>query len=239
MTTDQPGEQDPKTNVHELQPFPGPRTQDAGTTTENTTTAWPHHDGGDLRTTLLKQQLHRAKDASGEWLSDRGDELRQAVTGGWDETEDWIKATLGGLALLIVLGVGGTLLTALIKGVLALASLITNMHVDTGPRSHTGLLATITEPVRAYLTGQTRGLAVSAGTAYAAWQLAVLGTGFLSWATTSFGARFAWGVVGAGTAWMVWSGAPATGREVATGLTVLAWGLLSIVALRGFRVRGF
>ncbi|MEW2635418.1 hypothetical protein AB0903_28175 [Streptomyces sp. NPDC048389] len=236
MTTDQPDEQDPKTNIHELQPFPAPRPEGDTATTDKTPSTWLANGGyGRSVTNVL---LHRAKDASGEWLSDRGDEVRQAVTGGWDETEDWIKATLGGLALLVVLGVGGTLLTALIKGILALASLITNVHVDTGPRSHTGLLATITEPVRAYLTGQTRGLAVSAGTAYAAWQLAVLGTGFLSWATTSFGARFAWGVVGAGTAWMVWSGAPATGREVATGLTVLAWGLLSIVALRGFRIRG-
>ncbi|MGW2865903.1 hypothetical protein [Streptomyces sp. NPDC001205] len=231
MTTDQPGEQDPKTNIHELQPFP-PHTQGS---TGSTDKVWL--SGGSYGS-VSRVLLHRVKDAAGEWLSDRGDEVRLAVAGGWDETEDWIKTTLGALAILIVLGVGGTLLVALIKAIFALASLVTHVHVGTGPHSHTGLLATITDPVRTYLTGQTRGLAVSAGTAYAAWQLAVVSTGFLSWATTSFGARFAWGVVGASTAWMVWSGAPATGREVATGLTVLAWGLLSIVALRGFRVRG-
>ncbi|WP_052230630.1 hypothetical protein [Streptomyces sp. CT34] len=225
MTTEQPGQQDQNTNVHQLQQLPGALIEDTPATAKTTTAA-------------AVEQLLRAKDSVGEWLTDRGDDLRRAVKGGWKETDDWIKAALGGLALLVVVWVGGTLLTVLLKSIVALASLISHVHVDTGARSHTGLLATITEPVRTYLAGHTRGLAAGSATAYAAWQLAVLVTGFLSWATTSFGARFAWGVVGAGTAWMVWSGAPATGREVATGLTALAWGLLSIVALRGFRIRG-
>ncbi|MEJ8654889.1 hypothetical protein WKI65_44335 [Streptomyces sp. MS1.AVA.3] len=226
MTTEQPGQQDQNTNVRQLQQLPGGPLEDSPAPAKSTTAA------------AVVEQLHRVKDVVGEWLADRGEDLRRAVKGGWKETDDWIKATLGGLGLLVVAGVGGTLLVGLIKGVVALASLISHVHVDTGARSHTGLLATITEPVRRYLASHTRGLAVGSATAYAAWQLAVLATGFLSWATTSFGARFAWGVVGAGTAWMVWSGAPATGREVATGLTALAWGLLSIVALRGFRIRG-
>ena len=36
---------------------------------------------------------------------------------------------------------------------------------------------------------------------------------------------------------MVWSQTPATGREVATGLAVLAWTAASTLALRGLSLR--
>jgi len=170
-----------------------------------------------------------------KWLTERGEDLHRAVTGGWSETHTWIKATLGGVALLGVSAVGGTLLSLALQGVAGAAHAVADV-VPGGSARRTGLLASITSPVWSYLRSHTQGLAIDARTAYGAWMIAVLGTGVLSFATKSFGARLAWGITGAGTGWMVWHGAPAAGREVAVGITALAWALLSIAALRGFRI---
>ncbi|MGA4844710.1 hypothetical protein [Streptomyces sp. G45] len=193
-------------------------------------------------TTRLAQDLPRPSsvlrdlaDAAGEWLSDRADDVRHAVAGGWSETDRWIKATLGGVALVGVAAVGGTLLAFTVQGIAGAVDAAAGA-VPGGSARRTGLLASITSPVWAYLRSHTQGLAVDARTAYAAWLLVVLGSGVLSCVTKSFGARFAWGLAGAATGWMVWHGAPEAGREVAAGLTAIAWALLSIVALRGFRV---
>ncbi|MET9956281.1 hypothetical protein ABZ135_32705 [Streptomyces sp. NPDC006339] len=179
--------------------------------------------------------LRDLADAAGEWLSDRADDVRQAVLGGWGQTEGWIKATLAGVALVGVTAVGGALLSLTVQGIAGAVDAAAGA-VPGGSARNTGLLASITSPVWTYLRSHTQGLAVDARTAYAVWLLAVLSTGVLSCVTKSFGARLAWGLTGAATGWMVWHGAPATGREVAVGLTAIAWALLSIVALRKFRV---
>ncbi|MFF4741272.1 hypothetical protein ACFY2W_36125 [Streptomyces sp. NPDC001262] len=173
--------------------------------------------------------------AAKDWLADRGDDLRRAVTGGWDNTETWIKASLGGLGLLGASAVGGSLLSLTATGLTHTVQAAADLHVP-GSANNTGLLASITTPVWSYLRTHTQGLAVSPTTAYSVWALTVLGTGVLSFATRSFGARLSWALTGAATGWMAWHGAPAVGREVAVGLTALAWALLSIPALRGFRV---
>lgn len=170
-----------------------------------------------------------------KWLTERGEDLHRAITGGWSETETWIKTTLGGVAILGASAVGGTLLSLAVQGAVDAAHAVGEI-VPGGSARRTGLLASITSPVWAYLRSHTQGLAVDARTAYGAWMVAVLGTGLLSFATKSFGARLAWGLTGAATGWMVWHGAPAAGREVAVGITALAWSLLSIPALRGFRI---
>ncbi|MFD7667777.1 hypothetical protein [Streptomyces sp. NPDC059788] len=94
---------------------------------------------------------------------------------------------------------------------------------------------TISEPVHDYLAAHTTGLPVTPATAYTLWQsigLASLAAGFLTRAT---GARLTWLAHGIATAAMVWAQAPAAGRWVATGLTVLAWTAASTLALRGLR----
>ncbi|MEF3117587.1 hypothetical protein [Streptomyces chrestomyceticus] len=47
------------------------------------------------------------------------------------------------------------------------------------------------------------------------------------------GARLTWTAWGAATVAMVWAGAPGPGRQVAVGITLLAWAVLSLFALRG------
>jgi hypothetical protein len=188
-----------------------------------------------LKAEARTQTLRDLVEPVGEWLAWRGDDLRRAVTGGWSQTDTWIKASLGGVALLGAAAVGGTLLSLTLQG-LADAAHVAADAIPGGSARRTGLLASITSPVWAYLRSHTQGLAIDARTAYGTWVLAVPVTGFLSFATKKFSARLAWALTGAATGWMVWNGAPAAGREVALGITVLAWSLLSIAALRGFRI---
>jgi hypothetical protein len=170
-----------------------------------------------------------------DWLADRGDDLRRAL-GGWQDTEPWIKATLGGAGLLGAVALGGSLLTLMVQGLVDLVHQAGGIHIAAG--AHTGLLATITSSVWAYLRSHTTGLPATPATVYAIWQLAVAGSGIASFATRALGARLAWLLAGASTGWMTWHGAPASGREVAVGLVALAWTLLSIPALRGARLFG-
>ncbi len=97
--------------------------------------------------------------------------------------------------------------------------------------------ATIDQPVHGYLAAHTIGLPITATTAYALWQAIGAGSLLVSVLTGSVGARLTWTCWGAGSVAMVWSQTPATGREVATGLAVLAWTAASTLALRGLSLR--
>lgn len=60
----------------------------------------------------------------------------------------------------------------------------------------------------------------------------------LCWLTgSSWSARLAWILYGAGTVAMVYSASPTGGRMLAAGISVLYWGVLSVFALRGMRRR--
>ncbi|WP_331729654.1 hypothetical protein [Streptomyces platensis] len=98
-------------------------------------------------------------------------------------------------------------------------------------------LHTIDRPVHAYLAAHTVGLPLTATTAYVLWQCIGLGSLGLGFLTGSVGARLTWIAYGAATTVMVWSQTPAAGRDVATGLAVLAWTTASTLALRGLSLR--
>lgn len=173
------------------------------------------------------------------WLDNRIQDLWEVKSEGWSEARPWIKFTVATVVILILTVLGTTLLSWAAQAAVSIVTAITDLPLPTGSGGRTGLLASITTPVWAYLQTHTAGLPVTGPTAYAAWQLAIVSTGTLSFLTKAFGARLAWGVMGLATGWMAWHGAPAGGRDVALGLTALAFALLSIPALRGFRVRGF
>ncbi|MFF8786749.1 hypothetical protein [Streptomyces sp. NPDC015125] len=104
--------------------------------------------------------------------------------------------------------------------------------------THTGLLATVTTPVGHYLLDHTgaAGLPLTAGAAYALWQ--ILGMASFPLAVyRSNAARVVWLLWGALTVAMVWAGAPAAGRTVAAGVTLLGFAVCSAAALRGLRIR--
>ncbi|MFE9360334.1 hypothetical protein ACFYPB_40555 [Streptomyces olivaceoviridis] len=160
------------------------------------------------------------------WFADRAHDMKMAPTYGWPLMATWIKAAIvigGGLAALLTLRwIGAT--------VIGLA------HALPWPtptdRDHTGLLATIDQPVRDYLTEHTRALPVTATTAYSTWQ-AVGAVSLLLGFFHSSGARLTWIIWGAATVGMVWTTSPDSGRAVAAGIALLAWAALSLFALRG------
>ncbi|MCY0922342.1 hypothetical protein OS965_29990 [Streptomyces sp. H27-G5] len=189
--------------------------------------------------TAMRRWYGIARPVVGQWLEERAEDLRDAFRNGWDETTTWIKATVGATVLLAVAAVAVMCLALIAQSAVDGVNALAGIRVPEGSGGRTGLLASITTPVWTYLQSHTAGLAVSAPTAYGTWILTALATGLLSFVTRAFGARLAWGATGAATGWMVWQGAPADGREVALGITVIAFALLSIPALRGFRIRGY
>ncbi|MER0476858.1 hypothetical protein ABR737_00555 [Streptomyces sp. Edi2] len=104
--------------------------------------------------------------------------------------------------------------------------------------SHTGLLATVTTPVRHYLFAHTdsAGLPLTGGAAYAFWEILGL-VSFLLAVCRSTAARVLWLLWGAATVAMAWMGTPADGQTVAAGVTLLALTGCSAAALRGLRLR--
>ena len=168
-----------------------------------------------------------------DWLTDRIDDIEEARASGWETAATWIKAVLAsgvaaGMALIIWLTVK---VIAWIVG----WSLPDAPDLPNTPRG-TGLVATITDPVHAYLDTHTTGLPVSADTAYTAWSLtglAAMVIGLLG----SFGARLTWLAWGTATVAMVWAATPEPGRTVAAGLAVLGWTAASTLALRGLSLR--
>ncbi|MFI8007942.1 hypothetical protein [Streptomyces sp. NPDC086010] len=162
------------------------------------------------------------------WLGNRIDDIDTAFTLGWHRAALWIKTLSITAAVAATVGV----LYLLGGGLLAVAHALpwTTQDVD-----HTGLLATIDEPVHRYLAAHTTVLPVSAVTAYATWQAAGAVSFVLGFLYSS-GARIVWTLWGGATTAMVWTQTPASGRDVAAGITVLAWAALSLLALRGLRL---
>ncbi|MGW2050793.1 hypothetical protein ACWCPF_37315 [Streptomyces sp. NPDC001858] len=160
------------------------------------------------------------------WLGRRRHDIRMAPTHGWRLMAGWIKTVIvlavAAAAFFSLYGIGATVIGA---------ARALPWSTPTGD-DHTGLLATIDQPVRSYLATRTQALPVDATTAYSVWQ-AVGVVAFLLGYLRNGGARLTWTVWGAVTVAMVWIGTPGPGREVAAGIAVLAWAALSVLALRG------
>ena len=160
------------------------------------------------------------------WLHLRLNELRMAPTYGWKLMAGWIKTSIISAVVLAGLismyGIG----TTMIDTVRALPWSTPTSY------DHTGLLATIDQPVRAYLATHTQTLPITATTAYSTWQ-AVGVAAFLLGYLRNTPARLAWTAWGVATVAMVWSATPEPGRQVAAGITVFTWTTLSLLALRG------
>ncbi|WP_405812568.1 hypothetical protein OG524_36555 (plasmid) [Streptomyces sp. NBC_01520] len=97
--------------------------------------------------------------------------------------------------------------------------------------------ATVADPVHAYLSAHTVGLPLTATSAFVIWQGVGIASLALSWFTGAVGARLTWTAHGVCSVLMVWDAAPAAGRPVAAALTVLAWTIGSLFALRGLSLR--
>ncbi|MFM9812803.1 hypothetical protein ACKI16_30350 [Streptomyces scabiei] len=168
------------------------------------------------------------KQFSGEhgWLGRRLHDIRMAPTYGWRLMAGWIKTVIITAVALAgffsLYGIGATAIDIA-------RALPWSTPTDD---DHTGLLATIDQPVRSYLATHTRALPITATTAYSTWQ-AIGVVAFLLGYLRNTPARLTWTAWGAATVAMVWYSSPEPGRQVAAGIAVLAWSALSVLALRG------
>ncbi|MFE3526902.1 hypothetical protein ACFXOD_36050 [Streptomyces sp. NPDC059161] len=164
-----------------------------------------------------------------EWLEARRQEVGDSLTGGWHESALWIKLV--------------ALLSFSLFGIAALG-VLTNTVVHTARTWHapTGwhwndVVATIDAPVHTYLTAHSAGLPLPVTTLHLLWVASGTVLLLMSFLFGGFGARTTWVVWGAASVIMVWSGTPGPARQVAAGIATLAWGMASILAMRGLNLR--
>ncbi|MFD4833340.1 hypothetical protein ACFWPV_26310 [Streptomyces uncialis] len=168
------------------------------------------------------------------FLHDRWEDLRRAPELGWHSMANWVKTALGLTGICVVLILLDSATDVLAD---ALHHLLTAVpHVQVGTDTSTGITAVVDQPIRSYIAAHTGTLPVSASTVYTLWQLTGV-FGLIGGLLRSSGARLTWTAWGCASVAMVWSGAPADGRTVATGLAVLAWTAASALALRGLTLR--
>ncbi|MFJ2847029.1 hypothetical protein ACIPD2_36125 [Streptomyces griseofuscus] len=136
---------------------------------------------------------------------------------------------------LAMLGIGGGLAVILVL-VVGVPRLIDWSHHQDW-HWFTQWVATVADPVHAYLSAHTAGLPLTATSAFVIWQGVGIVSLVLSWITGAAGARLTWTAHGACSVFMVWDAAPAASRPVAAALAVLAWTIGSFFALRGLSLR--
>lgn len=136
---------------------------------------------------------------------------------------------------LAMLAVGGVLTVVLVLAVALPRAIDWHQHQDWAWA--TQWAATVTDPIHTYLTTHTAGLPLTASSAVVIWQGVGLAALILAWLTGAVGARLTWIAHGVCTAAMVFDASPAAGRPVATALTILAWTIGSLFALRGLSLR--
>ncbi|MFE9123730.1 hypothetical protein [Streptomyces sp. NPDC007172] len=164
-----------------------------------------------------------------EWLEARRQEVGNSLTGGWRESALWIKLVVLLFASLVAIAAFGVL---------------TNTVVNTARTWHTpsgwhwnAVIATIDNPVRTYLTAHSAGLPLPVTTLHLLWVTSGTVLLAMSFLFGGFGARTTWVLWGAVSVVMVWSGTPGDARQVAAGIATIAWGLASILAMRGLNLR--
>ncbi|MFD4756904.1 helix-turn-helix domain-containing protein [Streptomyces sp. NPDC058426] len=163
-----------------------------------------------------------------DWLEGRRQEVGNSLTGGWTESALWIKVSALVFASLCAMALFGLVATT-----------VTDKARSWSPAGGwhwEGMAATVEQPVNAYLAAHSSGLPLPVSVLQVLW----VGSGavalVMSFLFGGFGARLTWALWGVATVLMVWSGTPAEARPVAAGLATIAWGLASILALRGLRI---
>ncbi|WP_030978280.1 hypothetical protein [Streptomyces sp. NRRL S-1824] len=197
----------------------------------------PPPDAKDIPRPDRFAQLRAGWNASweqGGFLHGRWEELRQAPQAGWHGMASWIKALLvltGVCVVIILLDTAGDIFDAALH---RLADAVPATQVGTSASGE--FWGVVDDPIRSYIAQHTAGLAVSSSAVYTFW-LMTGWFGLIGGLIGSTGARITWTCWGAGSVAAVWSAAPADGRTVATAIAVLAWTIVSTLALRGLSLR--
>lgn len=164
-----------------------------------------------------------------EWLEARRQEVGDSLSGGWSESALWIK---------FVALVSGVLVAIAVIGVLANTAVNTARTWQTPSGWHwDGLVATVEQPVNAYLSTHSAGLPLPVDALHLLWVASGAVSLGMSFLFGGLGARSTWVMWGAATVVMVWAGTPGDARQVAAGVATIAWGLASILAMRGVKLR--
>ncbi|WAE70681.1 hypothetical protein OUQ49_33215 (plasmid) [Streptomyces cavourensis] len=147
----------------------------------------------------------------------------------------WIRAVVmlvgASFVVLAVLAAG----EAVLRTVHQLLTVVPTVQV--GVDTSDSVLAIVDLPVRAYIAQHSAGLPIAASTVYTLWLATGIAALILGYFTRSNALRAMWTGWGAATVFMVWAATPDTSRTVAVALTVLAWTLLSALALNGLSLR--
>ncbi|MEU0360028.1 hypothetical protein [Streptomyces cyaneofuscatus] len=147
----------------------------------------------------------------------------------------WIRAVVmlvgASFVVLAVLAAGEAALRALHQ----LLTVVPTVQV--GVDTSDSVLSIVDLPVRTYIAQHSAGLPIAASTVYTLWLATGIAALILGYFTRSNALRAMWTGWGAATVFMVWTTTPDTSRTVAVALTVLAWTLLSALALNGLTLR--
>ncbi|MGW1819454.1 hypothetical protein ACWCQM_38625 [Streptomyces sp. NPDC002125] len=147
----------------------------------------------------------------------------------------WIRAVVmlvgASFVVLAVLAAGEAALRVLHQLLTAVPT------VQVGVDTSDSVLAIVDQPVRTYIAQHSAGLPIAASTVYTLWLATGIAAVVLGYFTRSNALRAMWTGWGATTVFMVWTATPDTSRTVAVALTVLAWTLLSALALNGLTLR--
>lgn len=163
------------------------------------------------------------------------DDIRCARIDGWHGMADWLKTliALTGLSIVVLsTRFAGLIVIDVLHRLLTLAP-----KIQIGTDTTSGVWAVADHPVRTYIAQHSAGLAISGSTVYTLWLLTGI-TGLIGgWLSQRNALRLLWAAHGTVTAYMVWEASPPACKTIATALTVLTWSLLSLLALRGVRLR--
>ncbi|MER5642345.1 hypothetical protein ABT095_36065 [Kitasatospora sp. NPDC002227] len=169
----------------------------------------------------------RTATAPGGWLDQRRRDLVNAIDD-WDDAEHWVRVLTYTVALALGVWVLGTAGGVILQGA---AAVIGAVHLpEQLPGS--GLAATITRPVHAYLAAHTPA-SLTATAAYGTWKTFGFAAGAFACFSQAATWRLAWTAWSIATVAMVWSGTDPAGRTVAVGITAAALATASALALRG------
>lgn len=161
-----------------------------------------------------------AVDEAAEWWRTASRESRIIVA---------IAAAAGVVAVLVLTSEAAELAAELVRWILGRGG------DGYAALSGTDIGGTIADPVTSYLTVHSVGLP-AAGSVVTLWAITAAACWIGSVAGWR-GARIGWSVVLVATAWMVYAGTPAPGREAAVAVTVAVAVLASIPAYRRLRPR--
>ncbi|MGH3648050.1 MAG: hypothetical protein ACRDTM_12850 [Micromonosporaceae bacterium] len=151
------------------------------------------------------------------------------------EPVTWVLTAGAAIVLGIVLAVAFAvlwLLGAILAGIISVISWTGHTLGDLAEPA----ARTITDPIRSYIEAHAAQVPMGADTIWWIWVAVTLGT-FILASVGASGARVGWAAMGIASTAMVWAGSAPDGRNLAAGIALATWSVLSIAAFNRFAVQ--